>query len=231
MGVPVKTKHSEVAPGQYELAVVYETINTAADHNRLGMELLKSTADKHDLVCLLHEKPFPWVNGSGKHINWSMTTDTGENLLNPGDEPHKNLRFLLFLTAVIAAVDEHQDLLRLSVASAGNDHRLGAHEAPPAIISVYLGDELTEILQSIANGSRCQGMEKQLMETGAMVLPRIAKDAADRNRTSPFAFTGDKFEFRMPGSAMSVAGPCTVLTPLSPILSSSLPMPLKAAPT
>ena len=211
VGVPVKTKHSEVAPGQYELAVVYETINTAADHNRLGMELLKSTADNHDLVCLLHEKPFPWVNGSGKHINWSMTTDTGENLLNPGDEPHKNLRFLLFLTAVIAAVDEHQDLLRLSVASAGNDHRLGAHEAPPAIISVYLGDELTEILQSIANGSRCQGMEKQLMETGAMVLPRIAKDAADRNRTSPFAFTGDKFEFRMPGSAMSVAGPCTVL--------------------
>ena len=211
LGIMAKTKHNEVSPAQHELAPVFTTTNIATDHNQLTMELMKSIANKHGLACLLHEKPFAGVNGSGKHNNWSISTDSGSNLLEPGETPHENAQFLLFLTAVIKAVDEYQDLLRLSVASAGNDHRLGANEAPPAIVSMFLGDELTEILEAIENGSTYQGRQKIQMEIGATVLPHFPKDITDRNRTSPFAFTGNKFEFRMPGSTFSVAGPNIVL--------------------
>ncbi len=211
LGVYAKTRHNEVAPAQHELALVYSEVNVATDHNQLTMELMKSIAAKHDLACLLHEKPFAGINGSGKHNNWSMTTDTGVNLFEPGDTPFENAQFLLFLVAVIKAVDEYQDLLRVSVASAGNDHRLGANEAPPAVVSIFLGSELTEIIESIENCSMYSCREKIMMEIGASVLPHIPKDTTDRNRTSPFAFTGNKFEFRMLGSAFSVAGPNIVL--------------------
>lgn len=211
LGVFAKTKHNEVAPAQHELAPIYSTVNIATDHNQLTMELMKSIANKHGLACLLHEKPFAGVNGSGKHINWSISTDNGVNLLEPGETPYENAQFLLFLTAVIKAVDEYQDLLRVSVSNAGNDHRLGANEAPPAIISIFLGDELTEILEALETGAAYQGKEKIQMEIGATVLPHFPKDITDRNRTSPFAFTGNKFEFRMLGSAFSTAGPNIVL--------------------
>jgi len=211
LGVPAKTKHNEVAPAQHELAPIFDTTNIATDHNQLTMELLKSIANKHGLTCLLHEKPFAGVNGSGKHNNWSISTDTGVNLLEPGDTPYENAQFLLFLVAVIKAVDEYQDLLRVSVASAGNDHRLGANEAPPAIVSMFLGEELTKILEAIENGTDYHGEEKHQMEIGVTVLPHFPKDTTDRNRTSPFAFTGNKFEFRMLGSAFSIAGPNIVL--------------------
>lgn len=211
LGVMAKTKHNEVAPAQHEMAPIFSIVNIATDHNQLAMELMKSIANKHGLACLLHEKPFAGVNGSGKHINWSMATDTGINLLEPGDTPHENAQFLLFLVAVIKAVDVYQDLLRVSVASAGNDHRLGANEAPPAIVSIFLGEELTAILEAIETGSAYQGKQKHQMEIGATVLPHFPKDTTDRNRTSPFAFTGNKFEFRMLGSAFSVAGPNIVL--------------------
>lgn len=211
LGVPVKTKHNEVAPAQHELAPVFDTANVAVDHNQLTMEMMKKIADSHHLACLLHEKPFEGVNGSGKHNNWSLVTDTGENLLDPGKTPAENTQFLVFLMAVIAAVDDYADLMRVSVASAGNDHRLGANEAPPAIVSIFLGDELTAVLKSIEDGSDFLKQKQTLMEIGAHVLPHFAKDATDRNRTSPFAFTGNKFEFRMPGSALSVAGPNVVL--------------------
>lgn len=211
LGILAKTKHNEVAPSQHELAPIYNEANIATDHNQLVMEMMKTIASRHNLACLLHEKPFAGVNGSGKHNNWSLTTDTGINLFEPGDTPHENAQFLLFLVAVIKAVDEYQDILRVSVASAGNDHRLGANEAPPAIVSVFLGDELTEILNAIENDTlyTCKG--KVLMEIGATVLPHFPKDTTDRNRTSPFAFTGNKFEFRMPGSSFSIAGPNIVL--------------------
>lgn len=211
LGVPAKTKHNEVAPAQHELAPIFGTTNIATDHNQLTMELMKSIASKHGLTCLLHEKPFAGVNGSGKHNNWSISTDTGINLLEPGDTPYENAQFLLFLIAVIKAVDVYQDLLRVSVASAGNDHRLGANEAPPAIVSMFLGEELTQILEAIESGSVYHGKEKHEMEIGVTVLPHFPKDTTDRNRTSPFAFTGNKFEFRMLGSAFSVAGPNIVL--------------------
>ncbi|HPT78486.1 MAG TPA: glutamine synthetase III [Candidatus Atribacteria bacterium] len=211
LGVLAKTEHNEVAPSQHELAPIYSEANIATDHNQLVMELMKSIAAKHDLACLLHEKPFAGVNGSGKHINWSISTDTGVNLLEPGDTPCENAQFLLFLVAVIKAVDEYQDLLRVSVASAGNDHRLGANEAPPAIVSMFLGDELTEILKALENDTLYNGKGKTLMEIGATVLPHFPKDTTDRNRTSPFAFTGNKFEFRMLGSALSTAEPIIVL--------------------
>lgn len=211
LGVLAKTKHNEVAPAQHEIAPIFSTTNIATDHNQLTMELLKSVADKHGLACLLHEKPFAGVNGSGKHVNWSISTDNGVNLLEPGDTPYENAQFLLFLVAVIKAVDEYQDLLRVSVASAGNDHRLGANEAPPAIVSVFLGEELTEILEALENGNEYQNKEKLYMEIGATVLPHFPKDTTDRNRTSPFAFTGNKFEFRMCGSSFSIAGPNIVL--------------------
>ena len=211
LGIPAKTKHNEVAPAQHELAPVFDTANVAVDHNQLTMEIMKKVADKHDFVCLLHEKPFEGINGSGKHNNWSMTTNTGVNLLDPGKTPAENTQFLVFLTAVIKAVDEYADLMRLSVASAGNDHRLGANEAPPAIVSIFLGDELTAVLDSIENGTFFGEHQKIQMETGAAVLPHFFKDNTDRNRTSPFAFTGNKFEFRMLGSSISVAGPNIVL--------------------
>lgn len=211
LGILAKTEHNEVAPAQHELAPIYSTANIATDHNQLTMELMKTVANKHGLTCLLHEKPFAGVNGSGKHDNWSISTDTGFNLLDPGDTPHDNAQFLLFLTAVIKAVDNYQDLLRVSVASAGNDHRLGASEAPPAIISIFLGDELTEILESIINDTAYVGKEKIKMEIGVTVLPHFPKDTTDRNRTSPFAFTGNKFEFRMPGSTVSISDPNVVL--------------------
>jgi len=211
LGIMAKTKHNEVAPAQHELAPIFETTNIATDHNQLVMERMKVIANKHGMACLLHEKPFAGVNGSGKHNNWSITTDTGINLLEPGDTPFENAQFLLFLTAVIKAVDEYQDLLRVSVASAGNDHRLGANEAPPAIISIFLGDELTEILDAIETDSSYNGKEKAPMEIGVTVLPHFPKDSTDRNRTSPFAFTGNKFEFRMLGSSTSIAGPNIVL--------------------
>ncbi len=211
VGILAKTKHNEVAPAQHELAPIFSTTNVATDHNQLTMEIMKTVASRHGYVCLLHEKPFAGVNGSGKHNNWSLSTDTGMNLLEPGDTPHENAQFLLFLTAVIKAVDEFQDMLRVSVASAGNDHRLGANEAPPAIVSMFLGEELTEILEAIKTGSDYEGKEKMLMEIGATVLPHFAKDTTDRNRTSPFAFTGNKFEFRMLGSAFSIAGPNIVI--------------------
>ena len=211
LGIPAKTKHNEVAPAQHELAPVFDTANVAVDHNQLTMEMMKKIADSHHLACLLHEKPFEGVNGSGKHNNWSLVTDAGENLLDPGKTPAENTQFLIFLLAVIAAVDDYADLMRVSVASAGNDHRLGANEAPPAIVSIFLGDELTAVLKSIEDGSDFLKQKQTLMEIGAHVLPHFAKDTTDRNRTSPFAFTGNKFEFRMPGSALSVAGPNVVL--------------------
>ncbi|MDO5406890.1 MAG: glutamine synthetase III [Eubacteriales bacterium] len=211
LGIPAKTKHNEVAPSQHELAPIYDTTNVAVDHNQLTMELMKKVADRHGLACLLHEKPFEGINGSGKHNNWSMITSTGVNLLEPGRTPAENIQFLVFLVAVIKAVDEYADLLRISVASAGNDHRLGANEAPPAIISIFLGDELTAVLDSIEHDTFFGRQEKVQMETGAAVLPHFFKDNTDRNRTSPFAFTGNKFEFRMPGSSISVAGPNVVL--------------------
>ena len=210
LGISAKTEHKEVAPGQHELAPVYTTSNIAADQNQLTMEMMKKVAERHGLVCLLHEKPFAGINGSGKHNNWSITTNTGINLLDPTDEPNRNTMFLLFLCAVIKAVDEHQDLLRISVASAANDHRLGANEAPPAIVSMYLGDELMAVLDAIENNKSYEKTDSGLLRY-AHVLPRLAKDTTDRNRTSPFAFTGNKFEFRMLGSAQSVSGPNTVL--------------------
>ena len=210
LGILAKTEHNEVAPAQHELAPIFTTTNIATDHNQLTMELIQRVAKKHGLVALLHEKPFEGINGSGKHNNWSLSTDTGLNLLEPGDTPHENAQFLVFLTAIIKAVDEHQDLLRLSVATAGNDHRLGANEAPPAIISIFLGDELTAVLQAIEADKPYDGKEKELMKIGATVLPKFPKDSTDRNRTSPFAFTGNKFEFRMPGSNSSIAG-CNIV--------------------
>lgn len=207
LGILAKTEHNEVAPAQHELAPIFSTTNIAADHNQLTMELMKKVADRHGFACLLHEKPFAGVNGSGKHNNWSISTNTGVNLLEPGSSPHENAQFLLFLCAVIKAVDDYQDLLRLSVATAGNDHRLGANEAPPAIISMFLGDELTEILESIENDNTYDSKEKSNMEIGVHILPKFPKDTTDRNRTSPFAFTGNKFEFRMLGSALSISGP------------------------
>ncbi len=211
LGIPVKTKHNEVAPCQHELAPVFDTTNVAVDHNQLTMEVMKKVAEKHGYVCLLHEKPFAGINGSGKHNNWSLTTNTGENLLNPGKTPGENTQFLIFLSAVIKAVDEYADLLRLSVASAGNDHRLGANEAPPAIISIFLGDELTGVIEAIERDEYFGRVEKVRMETGARVLPHFSKDTTDRNRTSPFAFTGNKFEFRSLGSSVSIAGPNIML--------------------
>ncbi|MBQ8348288.1 MAG: glutamine synthetase III [Ruminococcus sp.] len=205
LGILAKTKHNEVAPAQHELAPIYTTTNIAADHNQLTMEIMQKVALRHGLVCLLHEKPFAGVNGSGKHNNWSISTDTGENLLSPGKTPYENAQFLLFLTAVIKAVDDYQDLLRLSVATAGNDHRLGANEAPPAVISIFLGDELTEVLEAIENDTPYAGGKKEKMKLGVDVLPQFSKDTTDRNRTSPFAFTGNKFEFRMLGSSNSIS--------------------------
>ena len=207
LGILAKTEHNEVAPAQHELAPVFTTTNIAADHNQLTMEIMQKVAKKHHMVCLLHEKPFAGVNGSGKHNNWSLTTDTGVNLLNPGDTPYENAQFLLFLCAVIKAVDEYQDMLRVSVASAGNDHRLGANEAPPAVVSMFLGTELTEVLQAIEKDQPYGGKEKEILKIGVHTLPKFPKDATDRNRTSPFAFTGNKFEFRMLGSFSSVS--CT----------------------
>ena len=206
LGIYAKTKHNEVAPAQHELAPVFTTTNIATDHNQLTMEMMKTVANRHGLVCLLHEKPFAGVNGSGKHNNWSISTDTGINLLEPGETPSENAQFLLFLAAVIQSVDDYQDLLRISVASAGNDHRLGANEAPPAIVSIFLGDELTGILEALESGTEYHSKEKCQMEIGVTALPHFPKDTTDRNRTSPFAFTGNKFEFRMLGSAVSIAG-------------------------
>lgn len=211
VGVLAKTKHNEVAPAQHELAPIFTSSNIATDHNQITMETMKNVAAKHGLVCLLHEKPFAGVNGSGKHNNWALSTDTGKNLLNPGKLPRENAQFLLFLAAVIKGVDEYQDLLRVSVASAGNDHRLGANEAPPAIISIFMGDELTAVLDAIENGTEYDNVSRPNMEIGVHVLPSIPKDTTDRNRTSPFAFTGNKFEFRMLGSALSIACPNIML--------------------
>ncbi len=211
LGIYAKTEHNEVAPGQHEIAPIFSIANVASDANQLVMELLQTIAAKHDFACLLHEKPFAGLNGSGKHNNWSICTDAGDNLLEPGDTPYENARFLLFLSAIIQSVDDYQDILRLSVASAGNDHRLGANEAPPAVISIFLGDELTGIIESMKNDSLYVEKEKVLMEIGVNVLPTFQKDTTDRNRTSPFAFTGNKFEFRMPGSTVSIANPNIVL--------------------
>ena len=205
LGILAKTEHNEVAPAQHELAPIYTTTNVATDHNQLTMEIMRKVASRHGLVCLLHEKPFAGVNGSGKHNNWSMATDTGVNLLTPGETPYENAQFLLFLCAVIKAVDDYQDLLRLSVATAGNDHRLGANEAPPAVVSMFLGDELTAVLEAIESDAPYSGTEKTVMKLGVHVLPKFTRDTTDRNRTSPFAFTGNKFEFRMVGSADSIA--------------------------
>lgn len=211
LGILAKTKHNEVAPSQHELAPIFTTTNIATDHNQLTMEMMKKIATNHDLSCILHEKPFAGVNGSGKHNNWSLSTNTGINLLEPGDSPEDNAQFLLILAAIIKAVDEYQDLLRISVASASNDHRLGANEAPPAIVSIFLGEELTGIMEAIENGSVYDPKEKKEMVIGVDVLPSFPKDTTDRNRTSPFAFTGNKFEFRMLGSTLSIAGPNVVL--------------------
>ena len=211
LGILAKTEHNEVAPAQHELAPVFTTTNISADHNQLTMEVLRNVAKKHGLVCLLHEKPFAGVNGSGKHNNWSISTDTGVNLLEPGETPYENAQFLLFLSAVIKAVDEYQDLLRISVASAGNDHRLGANEAPPAIVSMFIGDELEGILEAIESESAYDGKEKEILRIGVHILPKFPKDTTDRNRTSPFAFTGNKFEFRMLGSAASISDANVVL--------------------
>src|SRR5881628_2216333 len=210
-GVPVKTRHNEVAPSQYELAPIFELSNLAVDHQNLIMEVLRKTADHYGLVCLLHEKPFAGINGSGKHNNWSMSTDTGENLLNPGDNPHDNAQFLVFCSAVIRAVDKYAELLRVSVASAANDHRLGANEAPPAIISIFLGDQLTDIIEQIEKGGAKSSRQGGTFDIGVAVLPKLPREAGDRNRTSPFAFTGNKFEFRAVGGSQSIAGPNTVL--------------------
>ena len=211
LGIPAKTKHNEVAPAQHELAPIFDTANVAVDHNQLTMEIMKKVADKHGLVCLLHEKPFEGINGSGKHNNWSLITNDGVNLLNPGSTPAQNIQFLVFLMAVIKAVDEYADLMRVSATSAGNDHRLGGNEAPPAIVSIFLGDELTVVLESIENDTFFGKQKKVQLDIGAHVLPHFVKDTTDRNRTSPFAFTGNKFEFRMLGSAASVANPNVVL--------------------
>lgn len=205
LGILAKTEHNEVAPAQHELAPIYTTTNIAADHNQLTMEIMQKVASKHGLVCLLHEKPFAGVNGSGKHNNWSLATDTGVNLLSPGETPYENAQFLLFLCAVIKAVDDYQDLLRISVATAGNDHRLGANEAPPAVVSIFLGDELTAILEAIEKDEPYKGTKTTTMKLGVDVLPKFARDNTDRNRTSPFAFTGNKFEFRMLGSSNSIS--------------------------
>ena len=207
LGIYAKTEHNEVAPCQHEMAPVFGTTNVAADHNQLTMEIMKKVADRHGFVCLLHEKPFEGVNGSGKHNNWSISTDTGENLLDPGRTPASNAQFLLFLTAVIKAVDEYQDLLRISVATAGNDHRLGANEAPPAIVSMYIGDELQAVVDELVTGKPHENASREAMSVGVLAIPRIPLDNSDRNRTSPFAFTGNKFEFRMPGSSLNIA--CT----------------------
>ena len=211
LGVLAKTEHNEAAPSQHELAPIFATTNIAADHNQLTMEIMQKTAKKHGFICLLHEKPFEGVNGSGKHNNWSISTNTGVNLFEPGDTPSENAQFLLFLCAVLKAVDDYQDLLRVSVASAGNDHRLGANEAPPAVVSIFLGAELTEILESIEKDVPYGAKEKELMRVGVHTLPKFPKDTTDRNRTSPFAFTGNKFEFRMLGSSASVSDPNTIL--------------------
>lgn len=211
LGIPAKTKHNEVAPSQHELAPIFDTANVAVDHNQLTMEIMKKVADKHGLACLLHEKPFEGINGSGKHNNWSISTNTGENLLDPGKTPDQNIQFLVFLMAVIKAVDEYADLMRVSAASAGNDHRLGGNEAPPAIVSIFLGDELTAVLKSIEEDTYFDEHQSVQLETGAHVLPHFMKDNTDRNRTSPFAFTGNKFEFRMLGSSASVATPNIIL--------------------
>ena len=215
LGILAKTKHNEVAPAQHELAPIFTTTNVATDHNQLTMETMKNVAAKHGLVCLLNEKPFEGVNGSGKHNNWSISTDTGKNLLDPGKEPEKNTQFLLFLAAIIQGVDEYQDLLRISVASAGNDHRLGANEAPPAIVSMFLGDELEGILEAIEKDEPYTGIEAKQLQTGVHVLPDLAMDTTDRNRTSPFAFTGNKFEFRMLGSAISISCPNIMLNTIA----------------
>ena len=207
LGILSKTKHNEVAPAQHEMAPIYTDANTACDANQLVMEIMKKTAEKHGLVCLLHEKPFAGVNGSGKHDNWSLCTDSGKNLFKPGRTPSQNAQFLVFLSAFIKGVDEYQDWLRCTVASAGNDHRLGANEAPPAIVSIFLGDELEAVVESIINGTNYTDLEKSVMRIGVDVLPSISKDTTDRNRTSPLAFTGNKFEFRMLGSSQSVSGP------------------------
>lgn len=211
LGILAKTEHNEVAPAQHELAPIFTTVNIACDHNQLTMEIMKKVADRHGLACILHEKPFAGINGSGKHNNWSISTIDGQNLLNPGKSPYENAQFLLFLCAVIKAVDEYQDLLRLSIATAGNDYRLGASEAPPAIISMFLGDELTEILEAIEKDQEYNGYIKKEFEIGIDALPHFPKDTTDRNRTSPFAFTGNKFEFRMPGSSLSISGPNIVI--------------------
>ena len=211
LGIPAKTKHNEVAPAQHELATIYTTTNVAVDNNQLTMEIMKRVAEKHGLVCLLHEKPFEGINGSGKHNNWSLSTNTGENLLDPDREPAKNLQFLLFLFATIKAVDVYGDLLRVSVATAGNDHRLGGNEAPPAIVSMFIGDDLEAVLDIVEKDLESEAKEVQTMKPGAKVLPHFIKDTTDRNRTSPFAFTGNKFEFRMPGSALSVSEPNIVI--------------------
>ncbi len=212
LGVTAKTQHNEVAPAQHELAPIYETANIAVDHNQLVMEAMKRVAYKHDLRCLLHEKPYAGVNGSGKHNNWSITTDNGENLLDPGDTPNKNIQFLLVLACILRAVDRHGDLLRQSASDVGNDHRLGANEAPPAIISVFLGDQLEDVVrQLVETGDAAKVKQGGKLETGVSTLPDFEKDATDRNRTSPFAFTGNKFEFRMVGSADSIASPNTTL--------------------
>ncbi|HEX8522805.1 MAG TPA: glutamine synthetase III [Tepidisphaeraceae bacterium] len=211
LGVPVKTRHNEVAPSQYEIAPIFENSNLATDHQNLVMEILRKTADHYGLACLLHEKPFAGINGSGKHNNWSMSTDNGENLLNPGDNPHDNAQFLVFTAAVIRAVAKYSEILRLSIASAHNDHRLGANEAPPAIISIFLGDQLNDIIDQIDKGSAKSSKQGGMFETGVSVLPPLPKEAGDRNRTSPFAFTGNKFEFRAVGSSANIAGANTVL--------------------
>jgi glutamine synthetase len=211
LGIYAKTEHNEVAPSQHELAPIFTTTNIATDHNQLTMEIMKKVATRHGLTCLLHEKPFAGINGSGKHNNWSLSTNTGINLFDPGKNPHYNKQFQIFLCAVIKAVDEHQDLLRISVSSAGNDHRLGANEAPPSIISIFTGNELTAVLDFIESGNSYNGISAGIMATGVNVLPDFQKDTTDRNRTSPFAFTGNKFEFRMPGSSFSIAGPNIVL--------------------
>ena len=211
LGILAKTEHNEVAPAQHELAPIFSTTNIATDHNQLTMEIMQKVARKHGLVCLLHEKPFAGVNGSGKHNNWSISTNTGVNLLDPGDTPFENAQFLLFLTAVIKAVDEYQEMMRISVASAGNDHRLGANEAPPAVVSIFLGDELMEVIEAIDNDAAVSSKEAELMRIGVHILPKFPKDSTDRNRTSPFAFTGNKFEFRMLGSSVSIADPNIVL--------------------
>ena len=211
LGVPVKTRHNEVAPSQYEIAPIFEDSNLATDHQNLTMEIIRKTADHYGLVCLLHEKPFAGINGSGKHNNWSMSTDSGENLLNPGDNPHDNAQFLVFTTAVIRAVNKYAEILRLSIASAHNDHRLGANEAPPAIISIFLGDQLNDVFEQIEKGGAKSSKQGGSFVTGVSVLPPIPKEAGDRNRTSPFAFTGNKFEFRAVGSSQNIAGPNTVL--------------------